>query len=868
MTPERWQHVKQVLGTALELAPAERAAYLDRSYAADASLRGDIAPLLESEERLKDQFLDGADLAAAAAAVISPDENFWVGRRVGPYKVVEQIGSGGMGEVYRAFRADDQYRKVVALKFVRAGQYSNEVLARFKNERQILAGLDHPNLAKLLDGGTSEEGMPYFVMELIDGQPITEYCNEQHLSIRERLKLFLQVCAGVHYAHQRLIIHRDIKPGNILVTADGIPKLLDFGIAKIVESGQDASMADTTLTSFRILTPRYASPEQIKGEAMTIATDVYSLGVVMYELLTGRSPYELVNGFTQEFAQEVCEREPPKPGLAVLRLQEVQQGNLQNESRAFREISHEKLSRQLRGDIDNIVLMALRKEPSRRYASANDLQEDIRRHLENIPVRARNDSVWYRTTKFVARHRAAVAASVFVVLALLAGLIITLHEARVARTERARAERRFNDVRKLANSLMFEVHDSIRDLPGTLPARKLLVDRAREYLDSLSREASGDADLQRELAAAYDRIGDLLGYTGAANLGDYPGALQSYEKALSIRESSLAAHPDDRQMQLDLLNDYFRLSFVLQDTGQYAKALAHLQMGLTLAQRTAKIHSEAMFTDFLAGFYWQTANVLMQSGDYANALEKYRQGASIRETLVGNGDTTPVVRTHLAADYVGLSKAMSATGDLSGALEYSKKGAQILEQLSTSDPNNATLQEYLGEADDRVASILLKIHQLDASLGYYNKSLNVFVKLSNADPANSLAHDNVGLAQVAMADVLIQQNQISVAIPHVRTAIANFESIAHKSRYQVVGQASAYEAMGRALLGLAERDLNVSQKSEHLQRSKVWLEKSLNTFREEPSLNSVDPLGGDITEQSVRQELSKCEESLARLHSK
>jgi serine/threonine protein kinase len=866
MTPERWQHVKQVLAAALELDPTERAAYLDRSYAADASLRGDIEPLVASEQRLREQFLDRADLAAAAAAVISPDENFWVGRRVGPYKVVTQIGMGGMGEVYSAFRADD-YQKAVALKFVRAGQYSGEVFNRFKNERQILAGLDHPNLAKLLDGGTSEEGMPYFVMELIDGQPITEYCNQHQLAIRERLKLFLQVCAGVHYAHQHLIIHRDIKPGNILVTADGIPKLLDFGIAKIVESGQSADAPDATLTSSRILTPRYASPEQIKGEAMTIATDVYSLGVVMYELLTGRSPYELVNGNTQEFAQEVCEREPQKPSLAVLRSSAAEDGSPENRSGAFREISHEKVSKQLRGDIDNIVLMALRKEPSRRYASANDLHEDIQRHLENIPVHARNDSVWYRATKFVARHKAAVAASALVLVALLAGLIITLHEARVAQNERARAERRFNDVRKLANSLMFEVHDSIRDLPGTLPARKLLVSRAQEYLDSLSQEAGGDTALQRELAAAYDRVGDLLGYTGAANLGDYPGALQSYEKALSIRESSLVAHPDDRQMQLDLLNDYFRLSFVLLDTGQDAEALAHLQTGLTLAQRTAKVHSEPIFTDFLAGFYWQTGNVLMRSGDYSHALENYRQGVSIRETLLGNANT-PVIRTHLAADYAGLARAMSASGDLSDALDYSKKAAEILEQLSSSDPNNATLQEYLGEADDRVASILLKLHQFGPSLGYYNKSLNVFVKLSSADPANSLARDNVGLAEVDIGDALIQQKQIGAAIPHVRYAIANFESIAHKSRYQVIGQASAYDAMGRALFGLAERDLKVSQKSEHLQRSKVWLEKSLNTFRQEPSLNSVDPLGGDITQQSVRQELRQCEESLARLQSR
>lgn len=866
MTPERWQHVKQVLAAVLELDPTERAAYLDRSYAADASLRGDMEPLVASEQRLREQFLDRADLAAAAAAVISPDESFWVGRRVGPYKVVTQIGMGGMGEVYSAFRADD-YQKVVALKFVRAGQYSGEVFNRFKNERQILAGLDHPNLARLLDGGTSEEGMPYFVMELIDGQPITEYCNQHQLAIRERLKLFLQVCAGVHYAHQHLIIHRDIKPGNILVTADGIPKLLDFGIAKIVESGQSADAPDATLTSFRILTPRYASPEQIKGEAMTIATDVYSLGVVMFELLTGRSPYELVTGNTQEFAQEVCEREPQKPSLAVLRSPAAEDGSPENRSGAFREISHEKVSKQLRGDIDNIVLMALRKEPSRRYASANDLHEDIQRHLENIPVHARNDSVWYRTTKFVARHKAAVAASALVLVALLAGLIITLHEARVAQKERARAERRFNDVRKLANSLMFEVHDSIRDLPGTLPARKLLLSRAQEYLDSLSQEAGGDTALQRELAAAYDRVGDLLGYTGAANLGDYTGALQSYEKALSIRESSLVAHPDDRQMQLDLLNDYFRLSFVLLDTGQDAKALAHLQTGLTLAQRTAKVHAEPIFTDFLAGFDWQTGNVLMRSGDYSHALENYRQGVSIRETLLGNANT-PVIRTHLAADYAGLARAMSATGDLSDALDYSKKATEILEQLSSSDPNNATLQEYLGEADDRVASILLKLHQFGPSLGYYNKSLNVFVKLSSADPANSLARDNAGLAEVAIGDVLIQQKQIDAAIPHVRNAIANFESIAHKSSYQVIGQASAYDAMGRALFGLAERDINVSQKSQHLEKSKVWLEKSLNTFRQEPSLNSVDPLGGDITQQSVTQELRQCEESLARLHSR
>ena len=867
MTPERWQHVKQVLASALELPPEERGAYLDQSYASDASLRNDLEPLLASEQRLKDQFLDQANLAAAAATLvsplISPDENFWVGRRVGPYQVVEQIGVGGMGEVYRAFRADDQYKKVVALKFVRAGQYSSEVFSRFKNERQILAGLDHPNLAKLLDGGTSDEGMPYFVMELIDGLPITDYCDERGLSTRERLSLFLQVCAGVHYAHQRLIIHRDIKPGNILVTSDGIPKLLDFGIAKIVESGQEADMP-ATLTGFRVLTPRYASPEQIQGEAMTMATDVYSLGVVLYELLTGRSPYELMNGSTREFEREVCEKEPQKPSSSVLRSQGAGEGNPQKRAGSVPKISSEKLRKRLRGDIDNIVLMALRKEPSRRYTSANDLGEDIRRHLENVPVRARNDSVWYRTTKFVARHKAAVAASVLVVIAMMAGLIVTLHEARVARVERARAERRFNDVRKLANSLMFEVHDSIRDLPGTLPARKLLVNRALEYLDSLSQEASGDTDLQRELAAAYDRVGDLLGYSGAANLGDYAGALKSYEKALAIREASAIAHPADRQMQLDLLNDYFRLSFALQGTGDYARALTHLQKGIGLAQRIIQTHSEPEFKDFLAGFYWQAGNISTQTGDFAHAVENYRQGATIRETIATDANANSLVRTHLAGDYVCLGRALGTTGDLTHAVDAAQEGTAILEQLARSDLNNATLQEYLGEAYAVVAAISMRRGDLEQMFDYYTRARQVFSQLNKADPTNAMARDNALLMQLGIADALLEQGKPSESMEQIRNAVSEFEKIEHKNRYQIAGQAAAYATLGRAFFNLAGQSAS-PRKVALLRESHSWYEKSLSVLRQAPGQAVGDPLGGDTTEESVKRGLNKCEEALAKL---
>ena len=486
MTPERWQQMKEVLATALDLAPAERTAYLDKRCAGDGSLRDDVDRMLLDEQRLSPQFLESTSVAEAAVSVLREEKNPWIGRRVGAYQIAEEIGAGGMGEVYRAFRADDQYRKEVALKLIRSGQDSGSVIARFKNERQILAGLEHPNVARLMDGGTTEDGLPYLVMELIEGQPINEYCQSQKLSISERLTLFLEVCAAVQYAHQRLIIHRDIKPGNILVTADGVPKLLDFGIAKILDAQNGLDQAGSTLTMFRVLTPQYASPEQVKGEPITTASDVYSLGVVLYELLTGKSPYP-ANSAPQDAARAVCEVEPAKPSAAVRqgRTPARDSGlNSDSDSKAHAG-TPDKLARQLRGDLDNIVLMALRKEPQRRYSSVEQFAEDVRRYLATLPIAARRDTPRYRASKFVSRHKAGVIAAAAVALTLVIGLVITVQQARIA-------QRRFNDVRSLANSLIFDVHDSIKDLPGSTPARKIIVDRALQYLNVLAQESKGD----------------------------------------------------------------------------------------------------------------------------------------------------------------------------------------------------------------------------------------------------------------------------------------------------------------------------------------------------------------------------------------
>ncbi len=314
MIPERWQQVREILDQAIGLDAAQRPSYLEAACAGDTDLRREVESLLLSHERAGSVFLKNpaADLKSALGS--DSHKSSRVGRRIGVYQIVEQIGHGGMGEVYRATRADGQYDKQVAIKLVRVGLDTPALLERFRNERQILASLDHPNIARLYDGGTTQDGVPYLVMELIEGTPIDQYCEEHALDIPARLDLFSHVCAAVQYAHQRLVIHRDIKPGNILVTAEGVPKLLDFGIAKMLDS---PAGSETTL--LRPMTPEYASPEQVRGEPITTATDVYSLGIVLYRLLTGRSPYAESTRTPLELARAICEVEPLRPSTAVIR---------------------------------------------------------------------------------------------------------------------------------------------------------------------------------------------------------------------------------------------------------------------------------------------------------------------------------------------------------------------------------------------------------------------------------------------------------------------------------------------------------------------------------------------------------------------
>jgi serine/threonine protein kinase/tetratricopeptide (TPR) repeat protein len=848
MTPERWQEISDSLDKALQLPPGERSVYLHRLGSTDSDLRQQVESLLESHVRADSEFLQTPLKSITVAHDFSVRSDSLVGKRLGVYEIVERIGEGGMGEVYRAVRADDQYRKQVAVKFVRRGQDSGFVTSRFRNERQILATLEHPNIARLLDGGTTDDGMPYFVMELIEGVPINQYCDGHNLSTTERLKLFGQVCSAVQYAHQRLIVHRDLKPGNILVSEEGTPKLLDFGIAKILDAEDAGGPFEPTMTLFRALTPGYASPEQIKGEPITTATDVYSLGVILYELLTGCSPYRVTTRSSQELARAVCEFEPERPSTAVRKLAS-QAGP---SPLAEQERSPQKLSKRLSGDLDTIVLMALRKEPQRRYASVEQLAEDIRRHLENLPVIARDDTSRYRASKFFARHRAGVVAATATTIVLVAALVVTVAEARIARRqaelarqERARAERRFNDVRKLANSLIFELHDSIAELPGATNARKILVIRASEYLDSLSKEAGGDPSLQRELANAYDRLVDVLGYDGAANLGDYSGASEACAKAIAIREFLVSSNPSDLKLQQELSNDYWRNIWILRDSGSPTVALQVAQKALPLVQKMAASNSDSDSQELLAGFYWLTGFVLEVNGDADAALQDYRQAVAILEPLARDPKAKPLTRGHLVADYNGIAKMLSQTGHPRDAIPIIAKSTETLRQLSEQYPGSTTWREWLAESYNIWASILFDGGDFKGSIEIGRKGLGIFQQLHAADPNNHLAGDNVGFAELTVARALLRLSKFTPALELAHSAVSIFQPRAAADLNATSGLSSSNIEIGAIYAARAAKSASTSLQIADWRQSRLWYEKAQHVWDKVPERAHFDAFGKD-----------------------
>jgi len=528
--------------------------------------------------------------------------------------------------------------------------------------------------------------------------------------------------------------------------------------------------------------------------------------------------------------------------------------------------SPDKRRRKLSSDLDNIVLKALRKEPARRYASAEQLADDIRRHLQGLPVSAAPDSFSYRAGKFVTRHKFGVLATVVVLLATLTGVATTWREARIAAANARRAQERFNDVRKLANSLMFEIHDSIRDLPGSTPARRLLVTRALEYLDSLNQQSQGDTSLQNELAAAYERVGDVLGYPYAANLGDKEGALQSYRKALAIREALATADPGNLQGQRGLAEIYVRVAQVLESSGDFKAALDNLRRALPIVQKLAAGSKDAFATDLLAGNYYFTAGLLNETGDPKGALESYQRAASIREVALQTEPASVPLRTHLAADYSGIAKLLGQERDFVRAMAMQAKAIAMLREVCQANPNSAGLREYLGEATNRLGLFRNQAGDPAGALATYRESHEIFRGLLAADAKNSLAKSNFAFSENGIGVSLRLLGRDASAIEAFREAATEFEEMSPQTsgnRYLRSGLAQSYSGLGDTYAALAaDAKAPAATRREYWRQARAACQKSLAIWEDKIKRGEMES-GEHAEPERMARCVARCDARIA-----
>jgi tetratricopeptide (TPR) repeat protein len=665
MTPERWRRIDTIFSAAVDLPQDRRAAYLDDACAGQPELRAEVEAMLAGDAEAQSAVRD----AVADAHRLMPEAPV---RHFGPYRVIGIAGRGGMGAVYKAVRDDRVYEKEVAIKVVRLGVDSPQSLARFRQERQILARLEHPNIARLIDGGETGDGQPYLVMEFVDGIAITRWASERDLGIGARLHLFLEVCAAIEYAHSNLVVHRDIKPGNVLVTPAGIPKLLDFGIAKLLDPAE--AEVGVTSTATLAFTPDYASPEQASGERVSTASDIYSLGALLFELLTGEAPHRFPS-------------HEPAEVVRVLRETAVRRPSTVSSS----------LRRKLAGDLDNIVLKAMHREPARRYRSVGALADDIRRHLEGLPVTARPDTWGYRAGKFVGRHAAGLVAASLVIVSLVAGANVAVWQAR-------QANRRFEEVRTLANRFLFDFHDSIRDLPGSTKARELVVRTGVEYLDGLAKEAGSDRSLQLDLARSYLKVADIQAGFGKPNLGQVDAAIGSLTKAIGVaaRLSPSGNDADADRVRVAALRA--RATTLLHNGREGARP--DLELASKLMEKLLR-SDQATAADFsMAG------SVTLDLGDIElgaaapdAALILYRKGVQFLQRAAEMERTADRQRA-IMAGYSRLGVGLAGVGDLEGALAYQRKRLEYFETVLAQNPRDAASRRQVELSLQDVGNLL------------------------------------------------------------------------------------------------------------------------------------------------------------------
>jgi len=782
MTESQREQVDDLFGDLLEQDPSTWRAAL--AAVDDPEVRAKVQLLLRHSAPTA-KGLDTSIAEVMRAATVSgafDDRTIGPGTRFERYRIQRKIGQGGMGDVYEAVREND-FHKRVALKIVRYGLDSDYARGRFQQERQTLAGLEHPFIARLLDGGEAENGCPYLVLEFVDGVPIDTFCEGR--SQREILQLFLKACEAVEYAHRNLVIHRDLKPANILVTADGDPKLLDFGIAKLLDPS-----ANVTQTMAVALTPQYASPEQIRNQPITTASDVYSLGVILYQLLTGRKPYQVETTTALEMERVIC-LEPPAPA-------------------------------HLGNEIDDILMMALRKEPERRYAGVAQFAQDIQRFLAGDTVSAAPDTFRYRAGKFLRRHKIGIAAVAAVIITLVTGLASTLYQKRRAELEMQRSERRFQDVRSLANTFLFEFHDKISALPGSTEAREMVVTTALKYLDKLSLEAGNDRSLLYELQAAYLRTGDVLGDPTSPSLGHPDKAMATYRRSIEIGENLRSTGKPTLDSLEALGTAYYRVGMVnlagekpreamapfqkaLEITGEEEKAgknpyilLTRVYTGIAYSHRLTGDAQDALKSSQLAlaaeqsyasqkpsnntrmavsKIRNQVADDMVNVGDLNGAVQQYRLaiddlGALMNVATLKSGER---IRRAYALINVSAGGALGDPlqpnlGDRAASLACLEKARDVEEAMFASDPKDATIKTTLAELYETMAFVIGESDPHRAT-DLFHKSIANIDDYEAAGPRDQRTKFIRALALYGLGHLQVQQHHTSAALPVLRQAL-------------------------------------------------------------------------------------------------
>lgn len=750
LNQQDWRDVERIFSEGLQVPATDRPQWLESQCGARTDLRREVDSLFASHDSAG-SFLDPGP--PAADDVGHPGD--LTGVRIGAFRLTRPIGRGGMSVVYQAERIEGDFTQGVAVKIIDAPLHSPDVQRRFRAERQILASFAHPHIVTLLDAGVTSDDRAYLVMEFVEGKPITAYVRDHRLPLHARIALLRDACAAVQYAHQHGVVHRDLKPANILVTEDGVLKVLDFGVAKLLDDSTIATGDVTLVAGIRPLTPNYASPEQLRGLQVTTASDIYALGVLLFELVSGARPYETAGKPLDEVLKIAIDGDVRRPSASIGKDSPLPYA-----------------SKDLRGDLDAIVLKAMARDSAERYASAQELSEDLGRFLQGQPVIARPPSVRYVLMKAARRHRAGFAAAAVSLVAIVAALAVSLWQTRVAVTERDRARQRFDDARQLANALIFKIHDGVAPLPGSTPVRQLIVAEALTYLERLSHDPAGDDALRLDLARAYHRIGDVQGMPSAANLGDRAGARQSYERGLEVLrpvgDPALAHDAGVELVRLDLA-----LASVLgsrdsntrpriDEAMQSADRLVHLSPADDAARR------------LLASTHFQLALTLTGP----DALAEWKKTGEIFEALLAKQPDDADRQRNVALVQKYIANQYEAASDNASALPYYLRALALDEQRATADPANRLARFDVAVDLSSTGHAKRSLGRLDEAAADLERSVTIRAELAASDPKDVLARGKLAAAHQRLGLVYRDMGRLPEALSHSRAAVGIAEPLA------------------------------------------------------------------------------------------